>query len=73
MKIKDTKQILFRSVKELLNGQKESIYLIPELLLLTGIEEDLKNNELLKRQMIDITKLSPDGKIIFNSKKESKN
>ena len=67
MKIKDLNQILFLSEKELLNGQKDSIYLIPELLLLTGIEDDLRNNDMLKREMIDKTKLSPNGKfsIIF--------
>jgi hypothetical protein len=38
---------------------KQFIYLVPELLLMTGLDNDIRDNDNLKREMITRTKLDP--------------
>ncbi len=55
-------QPLFVSLTEDPKTLKEkSIYLVPELLLMTGLDDDMIDNNYLKREMITKTKLDPKG------------
>ena len=42
----------------------ETILLVPEFLLMTGLDEDMKNSDIVKREMIDKTKMDPKSKKI---------
>jgi aubergine-like protein len=44
-------------------GEESSIYLIPELCLLTGMDEDMKNQDNLKKSMVSGTRLTPKQKM----------
>ena len=57
IEIKDSNQVLF------IETQKKTgtnIFLVPELLYLTGMSEDMRNNEGLKKELILKTQLKPD-------------
>jgi hypothetical protein len=41
--------------------KEESIYLVPELLLMTGLDDDIRDSDNIKRDMITKTKLDPRG------------
>ena len=60
LKITDLKQPLFCSLSARNNkGERDLIYLVPELLLMTGIDEEMKSNENFKKDITTKTKLSP--------------
>ena len=44
-----------------MTGKKETIDLIPEFLLMTGLDEDMRNSDTVKREMIGLTKLDPQS------------
>jgi hypothetical protein len=41
--------------------EEDCIFLIPELLLLTGLDDDIRDNNDFKKEMITKTKLEPGG------------
>jgi hypothetical protein len=58
----DKHQPLFISItKDPKTLKEESIYLIPELLLMTGLDDDIRDSDNIKRDMITKTKLDPRG------------
>jgi hypothetical protein len=62
--VRDTRQPLFITRKENpFTGNEESILLVPEFLLMTGIDDEHKNNENLKREMISLTKMDPRARM----------
>ena len=62
IKIVDIDQPLFIEKKKNSSNNTESIiYLVPELLLLTGIGEELKNSDQFRKIMVGNTMFSPNG------------
>lgn len=56
-------QFVFISYKKLSGGEKMPLYLVPELMLMTGMDEDMLNNENLKKTMTLKTKLTPKDRM----------
>lgn len=56
-------QPLLVSYKKTSSGNNEPIYLIPELCYLTGMDDDMRSNEGLKKNMTRGTKITPKEKM----------
>lgn len=64
VKITDRKQPLFVCmVKGKKEGEKERIFLVPELLLMSGIDEEMKANENFKKELMNKTKMTPTQRL----------
>ena len=61
--ITDRKQPLFVSLVKTKLGEKENIFLVPELLLKTGIDEHMKGDENFKKDLMNKTKMTPSQRI----------
>lgn len=56
-------QPLLMCYKKTPQGDQETIYLIPELCLLTGMDEDMRSQEGLKKNMTSRTKVTPKDRM----------
>ena len=58
--VRDPRQPLFITKKEnQISGVDRTIMLVPEFLLMTGLDEDMRNSEIIKKEMITKTKMDP--------------
>jgi aubergine-like protein len=69
--IKDKKCLLFVTSTKNARGEKTSLYLVPELLFMTGMDESMRANESLKKNMTNRTKVTPQERMnkIYEFKK----
>jgi len=65
IKIKDKTQPLFVQKKIDENGKEILLYLVPELCLLAGIDDEMVKDRDFMRNLANETKFTPDGKLIF--------
>ena len=63
--IKDANQPLLESTFKNSKGKDQKIYLIPELCVMSGIDDSLIKNQKFMTELAKVTKFNPKGKIKF--------